>query len=254
MKTVQYQLHIVMYLDILGFQEIITTRSAGFISRLIRIVQEATRPPKWFKEAQDTRYENFSDLCVIATPIKGDSQLSQSQGLFFLELLGLVHAQVALLSEEIFVRGAVTIGPLVRSYSVLYGPGLVAAYQLEQTAVYPRIVVDHKALEVIRKDPRLWVHDRESELESIGNLTRRDTEGVTYIDYLRASETEFDAPEHEYPAFLKLHKRLIQSNLAKYSDDAKISAKYAWLAGYHDTIVRERLLPEDWPRYLISKS
>jgi hypothetical protein len=251
-KVVHYQPHVITYLDILGFQEIVATRTAGFVSKLIRIVQEATRPSKWAKEGQDIRYQNFSDLCVIATPIKTKHHKYDYGGLFTLELLGLVHAQVALLSEEIFVRGAITIGPLVRSHNVLYGPGLVSAYRLEQSAIYPRIVVDPHAIDVVRKDSGLWVHDSQSELDSIGSLVRRDADDALYVDYLRAIEGELDTPEYEYPGFLAVHKKLIRENLSKYSDDPKINAKYVWLARYHDATVRERLLSKDWPRYLVS--
>lgn len=254
MKTVVYKPHIVTYLDILGFQEIIKSKSAGYVSRLIRIVQDATRPSDWAAKGQDIRYQNFSDLCVVATPIKGRTQRFQSQGIFFLELIGLVHAQVKLLSEDVFLRGAVTIGPLVKSYNVLYGPGLVTAYHLEQKAEYPRIVVDPNALEMVRKDSIFWVHDQADDLEAIEKLLYTDESGVTYIDYLRAIERECDDPINEYTRFLNLHKRLIRSNLAKFSDDPRIYAKYQWLSQYHDEVVSERMSSEDRAKYLISDS
>ena len=251
MRTVQYEPHVITYLDILGFKDIVATKSAGFVSRLIRIVQQRTRPSGWTVKVQGIRYQNFSDLCVIATPIRGHQQRYDSQGLFFLELLGLVHAQTALLEEEVFVRGGITIGPLVMSYNVLYGPGLVKAYQLEQTAVYPRIVVDPDALKTVGNDSIFWVDDREKEMEGIQGLLRTE-QGISYVDYLRACDSEFDAPEYEYPAFLAKHRHLIQANLGLHTDNARIREKYEWLARYHNTVVSEQLSSEVQARYLIS--
>ena len=243
MKTVSYEPHIITYLDILGFQEIIATKSAGFVSRLIRIVQTATRSDGWTTKGEGIRYQNFSDLCVTATPIRGRTQPHQSRGLFFLELLGMVHAQVDLIAQEVFVRGGITIGPLVMSYNVLYGPGLVKAYHLEQGAMYPRVVVDPDALELVKNDPIFWVNDQKSEIKGLQSLLRTE-DGVSYVDYLRASESEFNHPEADYFDFLKRHKELIESNLRKYSDNARIRKKYEWLAHSHNTVVNERVKPE----------
>ncbi len=254
MKTVQYQPHVITYLDILGFQELIDTRSAGFISKVIAIVQGATRPAEWVTKEYETQYQNFSDLCVVATPIKADEKPPKSKGLLFDELLGLVHAQVELLNEGIFIRGAVTIGPLVRSYRVLYGPGLIAAYKSEQAvARYPRIVVTPETFQQLKNEPALWTHDDlESELESIDKLISTDTYGVKFVDYLQAIEEEFDTPESEYPAFLKQHKELIEQNLVKYCASKSIRAKYAWLRQYHNSTVRRRLGPQEGRRFLVA--
>lgn len=254
MKTVEYQPHLITYLDILGFQELIDTRSAGFISKVIRIVQDATRPAERITKEYEVQYQNFSDLCVIATPIKTGGKSPKSKGLLFDELLGLVHAQVELLNEGIFVRGAVTIGPLVRSYRVLYGPGLIAAYKSEQAvARNPRIIVTPETFQEFKKEPALWAHDDlESELESIDKLTSTDTYGVKFVDYLQAIEEEFDSPESEYPAFLNQHKQLIEHNLVKYCENKSVRAKYAWLRQYHNLTVRRRFGPRESRRFLVA--
>lgn len=189
-------------------------------------MQEATRPAEQATREYEIQYQNFSDLCVIATPIKTGVRSPKSKGLLFDELLGLVHAQVELLNEGIFVRGAVTIGPLVRSYRVLYGPGLIAAYRSEQAvARNPRIIVTPETFEQLKKEPALWAHDLESEIESIDKLTSTDMYGVKFIDYLQAIEEEFDTPESDYPEFLKQHKELIEQNLVKYSASKSVPRK-----------------------------
>jgi hypothetical protein len=216
-------------------------------------VQENTRPPDWIAKDKDIHYQNFSDLCITATPVKGDAVPFHSQGIFFLELLGLIHAQVGLLGQGVFVRGGITIGPLVKSYNVLYGPGLVKAYELEQTAQYPRIIVDPAALNMIRNDPIYWVHDRKTEMNAIHSLLKVE-EGISFLDYVRAIASELDEPEHEYPEFLMNHKRLIELNLALHANSQRVRQKYEWLARYHNNVINERLKPEARWKYSVQST
>lgn len=240
MKAVTYTPTLIAYIDVLGFQEIVDTKEPGFISRLIRIVKEATQPAQPFKK-HDEIYQNFSDLSIIATPIRSSSGRLQAPGLLVNQILGLVHAQMQLISEGILVRGSLTVGELVKSWNVIYGPGLVSAYKLEQTlAVHPRIVISDEIFQALRTNPGLWVHDFAAELESVEKLTTRDAYGVTFIDYLRASEEEFDEPEYEYPKFLLHHKKLVESSLIRYSAIPSVRAKYKWLSRYHNATVRHR--------------
>lgn len=48
-ERVGYKRSIVSYLDILGFRELVDTRSAGEISRILRILAETVRPDSLFK-------------------------------------------------------------------------------------------------------------------------------------------------------------------------------------------------------------
>ena len=44
MRRVQYEQALVIYIDILGFQQLIDSRRAGEISRTIRLVRDAVKP------------------------------------------------------------------------------------------------------------------------------------------------------------------------------------------------------------------
>lgn len=56
-----------------------------------------------------------------------------------------------LLSKNIMVRGAITIGQLHHEKNIIFGKGLTDAYDLERTvAKYPRILIDKKVYEFIK--------------------------------------------------------------------------------------------------------
>jgi len=57
---------------------------------------------------------------------------------------------------------------------------------------------------------------------------------TTYLDYLRASEAEFDVPEQEYPRFLAAHRDFVRTGLIAYAANDRVLKKYRWLQEYHD--------------------
>jgi hypothetical protein len=46
-------------------------------------------------------------------------------------MMRLIHAQSRLIDEGILLRGAVTVGQIVRSWGQLFGPGLIEAYEFD---------------------------------------------------------------------------------------------------------------------------
>ena len=249
MKIVSYSLHLVTYLDILGFRELIKHKSAGSISKMIRLVREAAAPDSEDKKDLKQEFEHFSDLIIITTPVYTPENITFPVGLVFAELLKLVIAQVRLIDEGILLRGALTIGNLVKSYNVIYGPGLIAAYKLEHDdAVFPRIVVDKALLKQVKTNPALRHHDYRSEIKEIRNLIRRDGDGLFFVDYLRAIESEFRENDL-YFAFLDRHRELVKKGLGKFVSNKRIRRKYVWLKKYHNSTVSS--FPKDVGKSLV---
>lgn len=145
-RNLEYEPHLVSYIDILGFRELVATKSPNFISRAIRRVQEITAPDAQIQKVNKENYINLSDLIVHTVPILPRSNRQSPEGLVFLEINHLARAQVALIDEGFLIRGALIIGEIERTYGVLFGPGLISAYELErEQAQFPRIVVDSTA-------------------------------------------------------------------------------------------------------------
>jgi hypothetical protein len=82
-----------------------------------------------------TRITTFSDNAVVSEPVEGPN--------FHLLLFRLGYMQVIASWSGLLIRGAVTIGDIVHDDSIVFGPALNRAYELEsQQAIYPRIILD----------------------------------------------------------------------------------------------------------------
>ena len=138
-RVVKYQPSIVTYLDILGFKSLVGQKTAGEISRILRIMKETVAPDPELAGVLASQVQYFSDLAVRVIPVEVGSK---GYGDVFGELLSLVHIQYALLTEGILVRGGMTFGDIIKSWGLLYGPGLITAYQLEVEAMSISAVAD----------------------------------------------------------------------------------------------------------------
>jgi hypothetical protein len=235
-KPVKYTRSIISYLDILGFQDLIETKTPGEISQLLLILAESVQPSQMFKQ-EKIQFTKFSDTVIRSMP-----ESKHYPRNFLFELRSILYAQIALVPRGVVVRGAVTIGEIVQSWKVVFGPGVVQAYKLEsQEGSPPRIVIDSKTIESIR--PSLEKEDLLSELESLVCVD----ETVSFLDYLSACERELNVPEQEYSLFLAHHRDLIRSNLKRHSGRPKVRSKYEWLESYHQRTLAKRFgkIPEN---------
>jgi hypothetical protein len=239
-RKVEYTQSIISYLDVLGFRDLIDNKSAGHISRIVRILKEKAKPDQEISKGNGVKFFNFSDTVIRITPIKSQVNQKDKAGNLFWEILDLVHIQYHLICQEIILRGAVSAGDIVKSWGVMYGPGLVNAYELEQRASFPRIIVDPKVFQLLRETSSLWLHDFEEERKAIMNLLKKDTDGHWFVDYLRSIETEMDYPEEDYPKFIRKHADLIADGLVRQRLNSRVVKKFKWLKQYHNSTVIER--------------
>lgn len=158
----------------------------------------------------------------------------------FHEMIDLVHIQGKLINHGTCVRGGVTIGDVHFDEKTLFGPGFVRAYELESAfANFPRIVIDPELIQGLYMDKSLLSKHNtfSAELAQIGKMIQRDSDGLYFIDYLRAVQDEIDDPD-DIPFFLRRHKAIIAANLKGVSKLNPVAAKYLWLAHYHNTVIQ----------------
>jgi hypothetical protein len=245
-RAVNYERSLLTYIDILGFRDLISSKTPNDISRFIRVVREAVEPTRWktdFPELTKEEFANFSDLSIIWTPLRRKSKFPP-QGEIHSQILRMVHAQsVLLFDESILIRGGITVGDVARSYGQLFGPAVVRAYDLEsKVARFPRIVVGEEVLHELSTNPSLWVHDRDTDLKAVNILLRKDSDGEYFVDYLRVMEGELEEPS-KYSSYLLWHQEFIAQGLLKYRRDASVVSKFKWLKEYHDSTVQNRSRP-----------
>lgn len=148
-------------------------------------------------------------------------------------------------SERPFSRGGLARGPFFASELFVYGPALVAAYQLEsKTAIYPRIILSDGVTAHARTELTQFGG---GETEVHRKLLAVDDDGWVFVNYL---DSIWDEPE-EVDEMLAEHRGHIADNLESQRGKPHIHLKYQWLAGYHDRFCRSRLGAEQAAEHLI---
>jgi hypothetical protein len=146
--------------------------------------------------------------------------------------------QVELLWDSIVLRGAITVGSIVRSYGQLFGPALIKAYDLEtNVAIYPRVVVDEVVFREAKRNPALTGHSNGNGTQEILSLLCQDRDAHRFIDYLAVLRHRSEP--RSFRRFLKHHRNLIKDGIAEYRGNERVLAKYNWMAGYHNHKIKE---------------
>lgn len=245
-----YRQAVITFIDILGFKHLISTRTFEEVSKKLNTIRRLSNVDEQEDgESSEPKVIQFSDSIIRIRPLDSKANNESRYGLMFYEMLDLVHMQGELINHGIFVRGGVSIGEVHFDDQTLFGPGFVRAYELESTyANFPRIVVDPALIQQLQKDKRLASNHNAlaDEFAYISKNIRRESDGIYFIDYLRSFQTEIDEPDN-IPVFLRKHKELIVQNVGGATQLNAVSAKYLWLAGYHNSVIRE-LKEEFWRR------
>lgn len=241
---------VVTFIDILGFRNLLNTRTAAEIAGVVNALRRFTTgdsdkddPPRRMKECRmysQSFSESVSDAVVRVRTVDTQSP----DGAFILELIDLMYAMIECVNRGILIRGGMTIGPVhigEDGKGPIFGNGMVRAFKIEsEEANYPRIMIDDAALEKYLTDESLWndgeIHSDEARLALAFLGVAED--GSHFVDYLRAAGPgEFDAGLVGQFEFLKRHRQLIVQNLG--TEDLKARRKLVWLANYHNRFIVE---------------
>ncbi len=227
-RYLRYQPHLVTYIDILGFRELVQQKSPNFISWAIRQVQQITVPNVYTNKHKGENYVNFSDLIVHTIPLDQRNQ-NGSEEILLAEIKYIAMVQAVLIEKGLLLRGAITIGKIERSYDVLFGPGLISAYELERDYAHnSRIVLDNQLLESIKS---------KRSFEVLSDCIRLDDDGLVFVDYLGFMQKVLNNDRMSYHRLVETHKNLIEKNLLNFQNNKRVLSKYLWLRKYHNAIV-----------------
>jgi|SRR5450631_3163310 len=220
----EYEDRLLIYLDVLGWSKLIK----GSIDKredreTLAAIAERLRTPVAAMELSlekgedffGIRVSQFSDTLVLSCPL-GDRRL-----VFALCVMAIATAQVVV-ARGYYLRGAVVEGKLIHRPDVIYGPALVAAYEVERdVAEYPRIVVTPGAEETLRRAKRKFSW----------SLLCRDRDGLMYLNVL--------TPSHVGPEDRRRFRADIEQRQVRDANDLGLLSKHHWMLSYLDEIERE---------------
>ena len=230
---------VVVYLDILGYQEIMracTSRDASNeqLRKLKKAMDDASR---WIRDksadgdlpsAWTTKL--FTDNIVIVSPVVDPGTLAEPELDSLLWFVALF--QLDMIRHGYFVRGAVAIGDVYVDGNLVFGPAILEAYEAEQNLVRdPRIVLASSAKVAVERHLE-WHLNPGAAPQNRGLL--RDADGQFFVDYLE--DTILMAEEEAGPLtkVLMEHKSRVEERLQTHQAVPRIWSKYEWVARYHN--------------------
>ena len=223
------RLSVVAYFDLLGFTQQIRDadeqgRSDELLQRLAALIkdwygQDVSMHAPWEVSA-------FSDNVVMAYPLYSDDELEGEMAWLqgHLSLL-----QIAFAFEGFFLRGGLAVGDVYVDSTIVYGKAFLDAVEAEKKANWPRIVFAPSAIEYVHKHLGYY---GSVESAPANRHIFIDEDGEWVLDYLEDVWQDLTEP----PIFdwLKKHHDVVAQKLKEFASNAKILAKYQWVARYHN--------------------
>lgn len=219
-----YKSRIVCFIDILAFSNRIKQTIKD--QKVLGLTCDALVFLGQFKELvireagiQDIQITQFSDSIVISLPSENDANLYLTFGLIkFLQVSLLLH-------YGILLRGGIVIGDMIHTDSILVGPAIIAAYELESKCAFsPRIVIDPKV--VFRFNRMRKIVERNNNVKR--SIIHKDSDDTSYIDYFNIYEGELSGfNEDNRFEFFRILCKKVSENVN--STDISIRVKYLWM-------------------------
>lgn len=243
MNNPEYENRVVLFLDILGFKNLVNASvenaeiAAQIHTALHQIHLEYSDQTDSF--IGDTQLTFFSDSLFLTQKFHS---VDSSDVFYFLNTAAFIMN--AFLAYGLFPRGAITHGKCIHEKvqntdsnaridtSICYGPAINTAYIAEETkAIWPRIIVDS---DVLLKG----IHDDktnrfEDSVKEFGELVKNDGT-VFYLDTLVPEYCD----ENRFIPFIEQVRKHVIKNLNNQTD-SHIREKYELFADYFNSKVRE---------------
>jgi hypothetical protein len=236
-KEFTYKDRLVAFIDILGFKEAVLQRGHGVTQVIESIDRNLEHVLESMKSEGGDWYSArlFSDCMSISCDNYGNNLYHMLHELSFL--------QFSLATQGLFVRGAIAYGPHYENERIIFSEALVKAYELEQKANYPRIIISDTVLDLISREAKNF-------RDSLYPYLLTPPDGVCSLDYFQHL---FVILEHRIDAtdFIIEHKRAVVTQIKKHLSNAYVLDKYRWVAAYHNFKAlqfydREQYDEKDW--------
>jgi len=215
----EYEDRFVAFVDILGFEDLIKMSvGPGRLVNLSQIKKALQVPDPAEQEMlvlgrigdiadSGHRMVSFSDSVVITTK-------PTEQGLMYM-LHHIAKVGFHLIQLGFLCRGGVSRGLIYHQKEMVFGPALISAYRLEQSAEMPRVILDEDVASIgLSAEPPVD--------KIFGRFTRKDNDGKHFVNTLRVirmvMDTESGPPDDIKEMCNRIENHLV-SELERLSDD-----------------------------------
>ena len=226
------------FLDVLGFKQLINEAEASpaGLDKLIglrgvlddHVLRDNDGIAKTVPDELKPKYIFVSDSIILSVPLH-HSHSNLADGL---EIVALKAIQVAQKIIELghLVRGGISIGNVWHDDRNIFGTGFVDAYQTEQRAAHPRVLLSSEATNVWQKPSgvrgKLCIADG-------GDLIL----DIFHTYYLR--HTRQDLP---YEGYFQAFRDRMLANLQTMPLGSPERSKWEWMVGFfNDALIRHSI-------------
>jgi hypothetical protein len=216
----------VLFVDILGVRAMNSGPDAG--EHLVALDRAVSKTYRDFLDPRSGwRAAFFSDTLVLARPVESaDDEEFVVGGLIVQAAL----LQFDLALQGFFVRGGLSVGHFHIRSGLIFGPALVAAFDIEKSvAIHPRIVLDEGTDDVKRR----FAASPATDGQRLAPLMR-DGDGRAFVDYLGLQFDDPDANE-----LLAMHRDVVVGKLQQHRGDKQVWEKFRWVAEYHNAVLAQ---------------
>lgn len=183
-EVIKTSKHLVAFIDILGGKHHIKEDNDNENLNKLKILYDNFRNEYDRKNNSDNRYIKiniFSDNILIAaqTHYENTRMVNLTIKRFFESVS---NFQTEALIKGFIVRGGIEYGDLyINNNDFVWGTALIESYQLEKSAIYPRIKIGKKTLDLLREIDNKF-HNK---IFIFKHLPILQENNVKYIDYLK---------------------------------------------------------------------
>lgn len=239
---------IVVYFRVLGFSDLVTKddKKAILISHALSKISEQFNNINNHILKNNCEFENencpaiqmsstiFSNCVILSCPV-----IEKNSLIIIKEIIEMLcDIQFHMLQEGFLIRGGITIGDICHNDKYVFGKAVIEVSELERKkAIYPRIIISDRLLNMIIKDLNesiLMNYKYLLEDEYFyDQYIQEDDDLITYIDYLGVGLLKFaeimgDNYRDDFKSdFLNKIDQVIKNG--KNNKNIGIKKKYFWL-------------------------
>ena len=212
---------IVAFVDLLGFKDFVEKNSTMDILSIFRIIQKEKDHIKkdqiidfeneefeneYNQLSKKTYFRIMSDSIIIAIDV-----LSEQALMFVIKWIAIIQSTLLGGDKKILSRGGIACGEFYGDEEIMFGKGMVRAYNLEKIAKTPRVIIEKDLIE------KIWGSDYEDIYNEPTSIIKKDEDEKLYVDYLEQIDWEKNS-----------------ERLSDYVNEGidlcdSISEKYVWL-------------------------
>ena len=243
----KYETRVVLFLDILGFKDIIskTVNKGKDVSKKIQELYDVidVMTDDFTTSDKSTKViTQFSDSIVISFKEEEEEAII----LLFEEIQSLI---VKLILKNIICRGAISYGKLIHNDKIIFGPALNDAYETEtKAAMYPRVILDRSIVDIAIKYLKSYKGepiDLSNDFSRFGlpslaetlvthNL-QKDTDEKFYIDYFFSVILNYKNEPERLKSYLSQLSSIIVKGQQSEKPDIKV--KYGWMKNKYNSMI-----------------